>query len=350
MSKPKILHIFANSGAYPNKFVPDLAVLLERISGDVDNKFIVLGDDSNLHSRFKYFVFLTSLKSMLKLVFFSRGVDKIVFHSIASRYLIVFLLFHKIASKKSKYYLVLWGGEVHFLNTNTWRNRLAIILNGYFMSKMHGFITYIKQDFDLAVKLSGNTKSEWINIQSVYPSNVVDSSFDRVSRHECRIMIGCSALKGNRHKDIIDLVASSNISETAEFIFPLSYGSRDYAEEIILYARGKIKGKVTPLYDFVSIGEYRQMLSTVNVALFMHDGQQGMGNIRNLIYFGAAVYLKKNSVSYEYFSDAGFKVFDIEKDIIEPSITLLEDNISNAAEVFSERLLVEQIRDFLVST
>lgn len=345
----KNLHIMGNSRKYPNKFVPDYARFLNEFVPQAKNEFVIVGDDYNVGQGFEYSVVEISVSQMFSLAFVSKKYDKVIFHSIPSRFFLLYLFFKKLSFSKNNSYLVLWGGEIHFLKKDSLRDKLNIKLNAFFMRMMKGFITYIEQDYDLAVKMSGNKKANWINIQSIYPSNVVQCNKISNSGSGLKVLIGTSALKGNRHHDIIDIIANAGSAAEVEFIIPLSYGSKEYADKVVSYAEKKLNGKVTPLRDFMPIEQYTQILSTIHLALFMHDGQQGMGNIRNLLAFGANVYMKSDSISYQYCAGLGFKVYDMQafsKFVYDKET---EQNVQLAQKVFSKALLIEQSRDFLAN-
>lgn len=344
----KIMHIFANSEQYPNKFVPDYARFLKDGIGKVENSFFVFGDRHNLATDVDFKLVSKSIFGLISLACQSRNFDKVIFHSIPSRFFLIFLFFNFLSFSKVKNYLVLWGGEVHFIKQSTLKDKINHKLNNLFMRFMDGFITYLKADFELAIKLSGNKSACWVNIQSVYPSNVARTEFLIDKNAPLRILIGASALKGNRHFETIDLLANAAFDGELEYIIPLSYGDREYAEQVIAYANSKLPGKVKPLTDFMSIDEYTKLLSTIHIAFFMHTGQQGMGNIRNLLALGANVYMNRESISYTYFSELNFKVFDIHT---VTKITFESDmgaNIELARELFSrEKLLQDTERFFL---
>lgn len=343
----KNLHIASNSMEYPNKFVPDYARFLSQYLNLSVNDFVFMGDDYNLGTGFNYETIKPSFFGMISLAMASRNCNKIIFHSIPSGYLLIFLLFSRLFLSSSKKFLVLWGGEIHFLVNNNLLQKMRNKLNILFMRQMDGFITYIEEDYEIALSLSGNYSASWVNISSVYPSNVVDLNLQPTRTNVFKILIGSSALKGNKHKEIIDLLVKQDLGDKVEFIIPLSYGSQDYAHSITSYARSKLKGKLTPLTEFMPIQEYREVLSSIHAAIFMHEGQQAMGNIRSLLAFGADVYLKRDSVSYRYFEGLGFEVFDSE-DLSQVSRHRADQhNVSLAQRIFSIEMLINETNNFL---
>lgn len=343
----KNLHILANSQLYPNKFVPDYARFLSDNVRCSVNDFLVIGEDYNLGTGFKYKVVNSSIYSMLRAALESKNYEKIIFHSIPSRFCLVFLLFKMLTFSRVKFFVILWGGEIHFLKNNGFRDKLNVKLDNLFLRLMDGFITYIKQDFDLAVKLSGNKNAVWIDIQSVYPSNTVQIESELEKKENLKVLIGTSALKGNRHIEIIDKISMISFDDSTEFIIPLSYGSKSYAEEVSIYARKKLRGSVRTLLEFMPISEYNQLLSEIHIALFMHDGQQGMGNIRNLLAYGCKVFMNKESISYKYCAEAGFKVYDIHTLKKLTYNDNMSENRKLARALFSRDILAKQTISFL---
>lgn len=342
--KDKVLniHIFNHSKKYPNKFVPEYIKWFQHSDIKTDNQFWMIGDDeleNNIETR-KYF-------SIFKLIYdfiFSRKVNKYIFHSLPSGYSLIpitILLYLKPAS----YYIIIWGGEVRFKKNNNLKDKVKNLIDRLFLYRMKGFITYLESDYLAARQYSKNKKAQWIKIPSCYPSNVFSGLKPKRDKIQ-KILIGSSALPRNNHKDIIDRLADLSL-KNVEYIIPLSYGDISYANKVSNYAKSKLSNVIT-IFEFYDYSRYMKLLSTIDHAIFAHTGQQGMGNIINLISSGAKVFLNYNSDSYKFFINEGFEVFSLDElNHINLTPKIMHNNIEKSTEYFSANALLKGMNDFL---
>lgn len=343
----KNLHVAANSADYPNKFVPDYARMVGNETQGSKNEFIFIGDGSGIGGGFKFSVGKRNLWYGIKFCFLAREYSSIIFHSTPSKYLLLFLILRFLIFRSIRIYFVLWGGEFKFSGGGGVHGRLIALLNKLAMQCSDGFITYLKSDYEKAVQLSGNHRAKWIDIDGVYPSNSLTATAPSRSKKICRVLIGASALERNKHFEIIERLAKKSVAAEVEYIIPLSYGDRRYADKVFQYAEAMLVGDLKPLFGFMERDEYLKLLSTIDIAFFNNEGQQGMGNIRNLLGFGAQVFLNPQSDSYRYFLNLGLKVFDITDNSIVIEQALMESNITRAHALFSREQLVKQTENFL---
>lgn len=342
-NKVRNIHLFNHSVKHPNKFVPEYAKWFQDVDCNIDNEFWMYGDGKKLdglrYKRFKQGLFMGLS------LFFSPKADKYIFHSLPSKYLLVFILC-LIYLKRTPCYMIIWGGEIHFKENNKrLKDRFGDFLSKKLLSRMAGFITYIESDYKAACHYSGNYKAEWVKIQSCYPSNVL-AQYEYRRALTPKVLIGSSALKRNNHKLIIDILASQNM-EGFEYYLPLSYGEPTYGKEIAGYAIKKLD-RATAVFDFMSYMDYVKFLSSFDFAIFANKGQQGMGNIINLLGFGCKVFLDEESDSYNYFVKEGFSVYslsDLNEANLKPEV--LFHNIKLAKKLFSKETLLEEMVAFL---
>jgi dTDP-N-acetylfucosamine:lipid II N-acetylfucosaminyltransferase len=301
------LHIANNSKSIPNKFISQYSKFLKDNLYNSTHDFIAIGDNFGLESD-EINIIPENFLNVLKLLISFKKYDKIIFHSLPTKYALAFFAFSLFFTTKEKLYLVLWGGEVHHID-NSFIQKIKSKLTSIFMKNMHGFITYLKSDFDLAVKCSNNTGAIFCDLEGFYPSNAI-SGLKPNRSHYLRVLIGSSALERNNHIEIIDRLKNLPApTKTIVFYIPLSYGDVEYAHKIKTYAEKKLKKEnVEAIFNFMAIDKYTDFLSTVDAAIFGHEGQQGMGNIKNLLGFGAKIYLNINSDSYRYLTELGFNI------------------------------------------
>lgn len=218
------------------------------------------------------------------------------------------------------------------------------------MKKMNGFITYLEEDYNIACKLSGNRQASFLDLGVFYPSNIVDVKSSKIKNlvsngDFVNVLLGSSALERNNHKIIIDNLSKIDLSnKEVKFFIPLSYGDLEYGQFVENYAMINLgTDNVIIMKDFMNHEDYVSFLSKIDVAIFGHLSQQGMGNILTLLGLGSKVHLNMNSISWSYLSKLGFFIFDYE------NINLSKGKVTNnsvlAEELFSlEKTINEQIK------
>ena len=340
------LHVFFNNRNDENKFVPAYSNMLHKHMKESSHRFVYLGD--RLQNEERQLKFISSnIVSIFKLVFGFNNFDKVVFHSVP-RFRTLFLLIIAMfitRPSQSKLFLVLWGGEIYHLSKSL-KDKLKSRLSRKYLNLFCGFITYIKKDYEVARRLC-KYKVEFVDLGGFYPSNIVEpfemNTFVK-SEGTTNILIGTSALARNNHISIIQHLENFSFEKNVKFYFPLSYGDKAYGDSIAQIAKQKLgTNNVVILGEFMTLEEYRKILASMDIAIFHHLGQQGMGNIRFLLFSGADVYLNRDSTSYEYLDDLGFEICVID----DFSVDKKTNNRELAAKCFSlESTLIKQERFF----
>ena len=100
-----------------------------------------------------------------------------------------------------------------------------------------------------------------------------------------------------------------------EIICPLSYGEQEYRESVISLGKQLFAEKFVPLEDFLPYEEYQRLLASIDIAVFNHNRQQGMGNIITHLGLGHKVYLRSDQSPWTLFENMGVEVHDIAEGI-----------------------------------
>ena len=155
------------------------------------------------------------------------------------------------------------------------------------------------------------------------------------------VQIGNSSDPSNNHREIIDKLANYTKNNFVVFA-PLSYGDECYKKEIISYGLKKLGKNFIPITNFIPFSQYTEYLTSVDVAIFNHKRQQGMGNIIGLLSLGKKVYIRSDTTPWKYMNKIGITSFDtkgtLDLDPLDDAIS--KKNIEIALEVFSEKKLV----------
>lgn len=114
-----------------------------------------------------------------------------------------------------------------------------------------------------------------------------------------------------RHKDIIDMLAPF-ANENIRLLLPLSYGIKDYAEDVANYANSIFGEKAICLKDLIPYDEYSRLLDDVDIFILNSKRQIALGNIHQFLQKGKKMYLPKDSILSIYYKQQGIEIADIE--------------------------------------
>jgi len=300
------------------------------IFGDIDknNKYSLKIDASNV-------IFIhKNIKSLIVFEYYIYSSEKIIVHSLFSKYLIG--LFYLQPWLLKKIYWVMWGGDFYFPKKQSWMKKKVI-------KRMGHFITYVKGDYTLAQKWYGaNGKYHEC---FMYPSNLYKEYAIKQKEHSTiNIQVGNSADPTNNHLEVFDKLAKYK-DENINIYVPLSYGEKEYANDIILKGKEIFGDKFKPMTEFMPFDKYLEFLGEIDIAIFAHKRQQAMGNTITLLGLGKKVYMRSDITPWELFKDIKVKVFDVETIDLELfSKAEKQSNQKKIKEYFSEENYIKQLK------
>lgn len=328
------------------KFILPYIDFVEENFDTKKHMFFLRGNEQNYPDLAKKnFVKWINKKTVLEFIKQMNKAEKIIYHGLWFEKLLYVIFFQPWLLKKS--YHVLWGGDFYFPEKQDF----------YFMKKkiiknMGHFITYIRGDYELVKKWYG-AKGQYHEC-IMYPSNLFkqykkDNS-NRGKKNYIAIQVGHSATPNNKHMEIFKKLEKYK-NEDIVVYSPLSYGEKDYAEEVSLLGKEIFGEKFKPILDFMPFEKYIEFLSDIDIAIFNHNRQQGMGNIITLLGMGKKVYMRSDITSWEMFGEIGVKVFDVEDEIdLKPIDEKTRvNNIETIKSYFSKENLIKQWNDIFTS-
>lgn len=341
-----ILHITPQ-----DKFISSFVKLLERRLDDFEEKhrFWVLRSGSNYPlAPAPNVIFepnLARFTKLARLIWKIQRADKIILHGLFQPRLVRLLALQPWVLKKC--YWVMWGGDLYaYQNADTSvGSRIKEFFRRVVIKRMGHLVTYLEGDVDLARQWYG-ARGQY-NYCYMYPSNLYVEIFEQSEKSKSKsinILIGNSADPSNNHSDTLKILEPYR-SENITIYAPLSYGSSDYANRISLEGKRVFGEKFIPLMDFMQLDEYQKFLAGIDIAMFNHRRQQGMGNSINLLGMGKKLFIRPEVTPYRLFAELGVKVFDIEQ--FELTMLNAEDAAQNAQKVksiFSEDQLFTQLK------
>ncbi len=271
---------------------------------------------------------------------------KIIIHGLFDPYIVVLLFLQPWLLKKC--YWVIWGGDLHFYKTpKSFFGKCYEFMRAFCIKRFGGLVTYLQGDYDLAC--------QWYKARGVYkncimyPSNIfrdenrLNMMQDTDKEKLLYIQVGNSADRSNNHVEIFDSLTKLNRCDF-KIICPLSYGNREYAEQVVNYGTELFGDRFVPLMEFLAFQEYIEILSRIDVAIFNHKRQQAMGNIITLLGLGKTVYIRSDITTWGLLDKLNLKVFS--SNLIE-ELNLLtpvdkEKNMKKVSLVFSKTRLLKQ--------
>jgi dTDP-N-acetylfucosamine:lipid II N-acetylfucosaminyltransferase len=305
----KILHVM-----YVDKFIPPFIDFLEQNFSDFERHvFFVMGGNPRFPVRGRKNIFFASsvgkIRRLFELVRLMNGAEKIILHGLFNMRVVHLLFLQPWLLGKCCW--VIWGGDlyIHESEKRNWlwhKNeffRKAVIRNISLIT------TTVPGDFLLA-QAWYKTKAAYVQ-NLMYPSHLARQPAEskRSGQGPLIVQIGNSADPSNNHKELIDKLAASKASDII-VCAPLSYGDNSYRDEIISYGYEKLGDKFLPITCYMSFSDYNDFLRKVDIAIFNHQRQQGMGNTIALLSLGKKVYIRSDATPWEYFNDMGMAIYD----------------------------------------
>lgn len=250
--------------------------------------------------------------------------DKIVMHGpVLIHFYFLFPIFNK------KLYWVLYGFEI---DTLQYKNLYSFILRRV-LKRVKYHCTHIKEDSDLVNNLLNSDARHIYAL--VYSSNVSNTAEFRsiYKKERINVLVGNSTSPTNNHLQAFCII-EKHANHVNHIYCPLSYGIySDYKANVVKEGFNMFGDKFIPITDFMSYEKYFLFLQNIDIALFNHSRQEGMGALLSLLSLGKLVYMNPQSNAYKSFKRRGF--------IIENIHSLKENEINFSLNVSSNKLLLE---------
>lgn len=248
---------------------------------------------------------LPSDKPMIRLVLYNKKTE---------RYLDSIKKDIPVQKKSLTYY---WNnlkfGIYKFLHENDMDLQWNCNLYRKAVSRVDYFSGVYSSEYDL-IKNNSFFHAKQVIYNYIDPQKFDNLCINKIPQGE-NILIGNSADDRNNHLDILDFI------ETLKFFgrkiyLPMSYGgSREYIEFVKSEYSKILKNNLCVLESFMPLNEYQLLLDTCSVGIFMHERQEGNGNIMYILRNGGKVFLSETSVAYKYYMSLGIRVFSIQKEL-----------------------------------
>jgi hypothetical protein len=344
MKPPVTLHLMG----WDKKFVLPFMEFLHTNFPNGNHHFIVYGDvkESDVPCSPHTDVMPSLIKHALPLALLFSKSDKIIIHGLFCNRLMFLLTMQPWLLKRC--YWVMWGGDLyaHDSVTKDWRWRKDEYLRRFIIKRIGHFVTYIQGDYELAKKWYG-ANGEYHNC-FMYQSNLYkDYAVPPKPGDTKKILVGNSADPTNNHQAVLERLRPYK-AQDIQILCPLSYGSLEHANRIASLGKEMFGDKFIPIVNFMPSEKYLELLGQIDIAVFAHKRQQGMGNTISLLGLGKKLFLRSDTTQWQFLRDLGLKVFDI--DCVELSNLDVNDRVKNQqilkACMSHEKLVLQWFRIF----
>lgn len=270
--------------------------------------------------------------------------NKIFLHSLSNNYTIIFLFLNPWFLAKCNW--IMWGGDLYSFEERDYskiKNKIFYKIEDYVKGNLGYYSTVVEGDYRLAQKYY-NAKGTYYKGFN-YPSNLYKEIHLEDKKDDIlNIQIGNSAYRTNNHLEILDKLEKFKNNKIRLFCI-LSYGDKEWAEEVIKYGYEKFGKKFIPILNFMEFDEYMKFISKIDIAIFAHDRQQGVGNIVSLLSMRKTVYIKKEVTTYEMLKEKGIEILNFnELSDLEPlAMEIRKNNEEIIKNEFSKEKLKENL-------
>jgi len=273
-----ILHI----GAYSSKHIMFPFIEFVHQYFNEDEHFYILCSSDKIKLPYKNTITKDIFKEQKYFIDMMNKADKIILHGVWYEEIPKIYLENKILFGKTLW--AIWGGDYHCVDTISNEKKWLYENIKYIISGNKFSFDTLKRNYKINAKL--------LNC-FLYPSNLVKSNFPRARCHDktINIQIGNSANPTNRHLEAFEYI--KHIKNHNIMIYcPLSYGNREYANQIIRKGKELFKDKFMAVEKVLSFDEYIKFLHTIDIGIFNHQKQEVF---KNLTYLKFQL-MKKNRI------------------------------------------------------
>jgi len=345
----EILHIFN----WDKKFLCPFRDLIRQHFADGRHRFVVYGStgadaDATIASDDTTVYPGRLMKHAFELAAAIARAEKVMLHGLFHSHLYYILSLQPWLLTKCYWYI--WGGDLYVhengkpgirFQKDEWFRRFVI-------SRLGHLVTYVQGDYELAKEWYGATGAYRECI--LYPSNVYRPSASPIrAAGPMNIQVGNSADPANCHLEIFERLSQFQ-NEDFRIYVPLSYGDQAHAAKVVEAGKRMFGHRFIPMTDFMPYSQYCEYLQSLDIAIFAHKRQQGMGNMIALLGMGKKVYMRSDVTSWRLFSKLDVAVFDFEN----LELTALDKpsqrtNARKIATYFSEERLRNQLSSLFAS-
>lgn len=341
LSKQNVLHI-----CRAEKFIPPFIDLVQANFDPDLHEFVIFGDHkkfssegrSGVHRVENGLVKKTAAKA--RLIIQMHRADRIILHGLFTRAVTSMLFLMPWLLGKT--YWFIWGNDLYGKREEGSKLGLHNISKRFVIKRLGHLVTHVPGDIELA--------REWYGAGGqahhclMYTSNVFsEPDVGKRSTDLIEIQVGNSADPSNNHLEVFEKLEALQ-TDNFRVLVPLSYGDQQHARRVIDEGKKLFGERFVPLVEFLPPDDYQEFLATIDIAVFNHNRQQGLGNLISLLGMGKKVYLQRGVSTASLMSSLGIEWFDVEKIDLSPIPKLSrEGNVRRIRYAYSKPNLIAQL-------
>ena len=245
----------------------------------------------------EYLKFSKEIKSYIQ------KADKIILHGLFIPNLVFYLFFNKKFLEKC--YWVINGGDLYYYqydNKRLWNKFYEFFRKGV-IKKIYGFVCLTQGDYTIAKKMYDTKAKEYFGM---YINPVTKQYLDNIPTNSLKdsinIQIGNSADLSNNYFELLDMLEKFK-DENIKIFAPLSYGDKEHAIKVKEYGEEKFGKKFVAMLNFLDPQKYAEYLGRIDILIFNHKRQQGLGNIYATVYLGKKIFIRSDISSWDFFEN-----------------------------------------------
>lgn len=245
---------------------------------------------------------------------------------------------------------VIWGFDLYDYRTrkNSLYSRICFQIKKSLVKRIPYVISNVG-DYKLLQKWYG-TSPKLLQVYSLYGNGCtnVKPHIRQTNAGTINILLGNSSTLTNRHIEGLDILSKYK-NEDIKIHIPLSYGDKEYAKSVEKHAREIFGDKVIILDKMMSPESYNDFLSTMDIAVFNQNRQQGVGNLTYMFQGGVKIFLNDDNPLCEYYAELNLPVNSINNipemsfdEFIHINPSDVQASTQRAQDIFSEETLIKQ--------
>ncbi|MEJ8816952.1 TDP-N-acetylfucosamine:lipid II N-acetylfucosaminyltransferase [Lacibacter sp. H407] len=271
-----------------------------------DHHFYIVGKDYKKYNldNLPNVTIVDNYYKLLKFVFAINRSQRIILHGLWHEGVIRLLLLQPWLIKKC--YWMMWGGDFYYYDSETVSKKRLIKKLQHFVGFVRGDYEFVREKYGAA----GEFHESILYTVAFFEELVRKRTAGK--EESIKILVGNSADPSNNHLQIFEILLPFK-DAGIEVIVPLSYGNESYRNDVVEKGAELFGDHFKPLLDFIPLDQYKKMLTEIQIGIFNHGRQQGLGNIITLLSYGKKVFLRKDVTTWGAFKDLGVTLYDIKE-------------------------------------
>ncbi len=319
--KKKILHITNNS-----VFARGYIEFMNSLSDKYMHEFVVMrrgpfADEKGLYKNVRV-IEKDKLAFVLGFYKETKEYEKVIYTGVWNTFVIACMSFFPKSFMK-KLYLHFWGGDFYAFRDNEkkkTKDKIRLFFTKRLIKRACGVVFLIPEEREQFRKILNLEKKSFVAPMPASPSETEKSyeyyrelekkwavKQNGMQEKEYRIMIGHSASPDCCHEEVFRKIRRFS-DRDIKIICPLSYGDAEYANQVMKMGENLFPGKFEAITEFMPIEEYRELLCGVDMAIFLMNRQQGLGNIYIILGAGNKLILRSGTAMWKWFEKNKYKV------------------------------------------